>query len=164
MQGFPAFYRRIEKGARMSADGYNGSVQTSVRLLCTDADRFFDQRQYSQALERWLAAWAQIPEPRSAWEGAAGILIAIGDCHLELEQDRKAYEVYCQVLEIPEFRDQQQLRLRLGMVCYELDLLDRAGAEFAEMERLGEGGDAEWREPELDDLLESKFKLWPRLH
>lgn len=148
----------------MSADGYNGSVRTSVRLLCSDADHLFSQRQYSQALERWLAAWSQIPEPRAAWEGAAGILIAIGDCHLELEQDRKAYEVYCQALEIPECRDQQQLRLRLGMVCYELDLLDRAGAEFAEMKRLGEDEDESWREPELDDLLDSKLKLWPRLH
>ena len=148
----------------MSADGFNGSVQTSVRLLCTDADRLFAQRRYSQALERWLAAWAQIPEPRSAWDGAAAILIAIGDCHLELEQDRKAYDAYCQALEIPECRDHQALRLRLGMVCYELDLLDRAGAEFAAMERLGEAQDADWREPELDQLLESKLKLWPRLH
>lgn len=148
----------------MSADGFNNSVQTSIRLLCTDADRFFAQRLYTQALERWQAAWAQVPEPRVQWEGAAGILISMGDCHLELEQDRKAYEAYSLALQIPECRDDQLLHLRLGMVCYELDLLDRAGAEFAEMERLGGCDSGEWQEPEFDHLLESKLRLWPQLH
>ncbi len=148
----------------MPADGYNGSLQTSVRQLCVEADWLFAQRQYAQALERWQAAWSQIPEPRAAWEGAAGILIASGDCHLELEQDRKASEAYCQVLDIPEGRDNQPLRLRLGVVCYELGLLDRAGAEFAAMERLDAERDAQGREPALDGLLESKLRLWPRVH
>lgn len=147
----------------MSADGVDDPVRAGIKLLCRDADRLFAEGAHAHALALWSAAWELVPEPRCAWPGAGEILVALGDCHLQLDQDEKALEAYSVARDVPGYQDQQLLRLRLGMVCYELNLLDRAAEEFHRAEQLHDVRCTAGGDPEFADVVDRKVKLWPTM-
>jgi tetratricopeptide (TPR) repeat protein len=141
----------------MSADGMNDIANIEVRRLCALADASLARHLPREALQHLLAAWNELPQPRLQGQGAADILMAIGDCHLELDNDTEALRYFRQALDTPTGRDDAGLHLRLGMACYEMGLLDGADEEFACVEALlgDAGGEAE--DPHYLKLLSSKL-------
>jgi len=118
-------------------DGFDGAVGAAVRQLCAQAERRFGEGLYASALDRWKAAWEIVPAPRERWPEAAEILISIGDCCLQLDQDQAAYQAYSLALTVPGQGDQPLLRLRLGAVCHALGKRVQAGEGFALLESRG---------------------------
>ena len=57
------------------------AVHRRIQQLCANGDTFASRQTYSEALQQYWAAWDILPEPKTDWEAATWILVAIGDAN-----------------------------------------------------------------------------------
>jgi len=57
------------------------SVYNQIKRFCAVGDQHAAKQSYSEALSSYWAAWDLLPEPKTEWEAATWILVAIGDAN-----------------------------------------------------------------------------------
>src|SRR6185369_15485294 len=57
------------------------SVHDEIKRLCAMGDKHAEARAFSNALTNYWEAWDLLPEPKTDWEAATWILVAIGDAN-----------------------------------------------------------------------------------
>ena len=57
------------------------AVHEEIKRLCAEGDQHAERQSYPDALANYWAAWDLLPEPKTAWEAATWVLVAIGDAN-----------------------------------------------------------------------------------
>ena len=57
------------------------SVYDEIKRLCAVGDEHAERQAYPDALASYWAAWDLLPEPKTEWEAATSILVAIGEAN-----------------------------------------------------------------------------------
>lgn len=95
------------------------ALEDAERLLA-EGDHLADDEQDEEALARFQAAWAMLPQPRDDQEPAVRILAAIADCRFHLGEWEGCREAVQHAFRCGAGLDNPFLRLRLGQALYEL--------------------------------------------
>ncbi|HZH32061.1 MAG TPA: hypothetical protein VEY11_14945 [Pyrinomonadaceae bacterium] len=107
------------------------STHKRIEVLCAEGDALAEKAHYPDALKKYWAAWALLPEPQTDWEAATWILAAVGDANFlggdfVAGRDNLSLAMHC-----PDAIGNPFLHLRLGQCQFELGNLERAGDELA---------------------------------
>lgn len=105
-------------------------VPSRIQALCEEGDSLADLENYPAALERYWAAWALLPEPKTDWEAATWILAAVGDANLFAGDYTAGRDHLSTAMHCPGGIGNPYLHLRLGQCQFELGDLDRAADEL----------------------------------
>ena len=54
-------------------------IHEEIKRLCDVGDEHAGGQAYPEALSHYWAAWDLLPEPKTEWEAATWVLVAIGD-------------------------------------------------------------------------------------
>jgi hypothetical protein len=103
-----------EEGIRVA-----DALEQAERLF-VEGEQFADAEEDAEALARFCASWAALPEPREEQEPAGRILAAIADCHFHLGQWEQCRQAVQHAFRCGEDLSNPFLRLRLGQSLYEL--------------------------------------------
>jgi hypothetical protein len=95
-------------------------IPDTVDRLFAEGEKFADAEEYGEALARFQAAWALLPEPKDDQEPAVQILAAIADGYFYLGEWDKCREAVQHAFRCGAELDNPFLRLRLGQSLYEL--------------------------------------------
>lgn len=115
-------------------------IHRRVATLCAAGDALAESGRHAEAIEEYRSAWEVLPEPRSEWEAATWILVAIGDAEFLRGDFAACRRSMIAALACPGGIENPFVYLRLGESAYELG--DRDGAADALM-RAYMAGDAE---------------------
>jgi tetratricopeptide (TPR) repeat protein len=102
-------------------------LSEEVQRLCAEGDELADQQRYEEALSRYEAAWALLPEPRTDWATAIWILAAIGDAHFHRGDFASGRRALMEAMIRGDGANGNPfLRLRLGQCMYEMGAMKEA--------------------------------------
>lgn len=106
------------------------STHQEIKRLCAVGDASAEEKAYPDALASYWAAWDLLPEPKTRWEAATWILVAIGDANY-LNADYVAGRGNLSTaMRCPGAIGNPFIHLRLGQCQLELGNLDRAADEL----------------------------------
>ena len=131
-------------------------IRQMVDQLCQKGDQFAQIDQHDDALDKYEAAWALLPEPKTQWPAATWILMAAGDVYFE----KRDFEAACGTLEeslnYPDGDQNAFILLRLGQSLFELgDLNAAANALEAALAQQGDSLFAD-EDPKYLDFLKTQ--------
>jgi tetratricopeptide (TPR) repeat protein len=106
-------------------------IQENIRLLSAEGDALAERRDYDGALAKYETAWVLLPEPRTKWEAATWILVAIGDTQFRKRDYQGAVETLQDAMHSPKAIGNPFLHLRLGESLFEMGQRQRAMDELA---------------------------------
>lgn len=106
------------------------SIHEKIKRLCAVGDEHAERQAYPDALGSYWAAWDLLPEPKTDWEAATWILVAIGDANyfggdFAAGRDNLSYAMRC-----PSAIGNPFVHFRLGQCEFELGNQERAADEL----------------------------------
>tara|TARA_B100000678_G_scaffold136165_1_gene113878 strand:- start:41 stop:469 length:429 start_codon:yes stop_codon:yes gene_type:complete len=106
------------------------SVHAQIRDYCAQGDEAAGRGEYQEALDRYNAAFALVPEPRTDWHASTWIMGAIGDAcftggYFTTARTSLEYAMHC-----PDGLGNPFLHLRLGQTLFEQGDCERAADEL----------------------------------
>ncbi|MGV3605982.1 MAG: tetratricopeptide repeat protein [Planctomycetaceae bacterium] len=102
-------------------DELSDEIFTQIESLCDAGNVAMDDGDYEEALNRFLAAWELLPEPRSRWGASTWILSSIADAHFFQDDFAAMRDPLMLAMQEDAARANPFLRLRLGQCLFELD-------------------------------------------
>ncbi len=142
--GEPFQYTRLDPRAGVACDRGNfvaaeddddvpalpvGTFET-VRALCNDGEHLMTAGQFREAFDKFVAAFDLLPEPRTQWNAAGWILVALGENAIRAGSFQAAAGPLVDAMWAPGTIGNPWVHLRLGQVRYELGELDAAADEL----------------------------------
>ncbi|EEF58807.1 hypothetical protein [Pedosphaera parvula] len=114
------------------------SIYGEIKRLCAVGDEHAERQAYPNAVASYWAAWDLLPEPKTEWNAATWILVAIGDANYLGEdyvagRDNLSYAMRC-----PGAIGNPFIHLRLGQCQFEIGNFERAADELMRA-YMGEG-------------------------
>src|SRR5215467_10929416 len=106
------------------------TVHEQIKRFCAEGDRNAKRRAYPDALASYWAAWDLLPEPKTQWEAATWILVAIGDANFLNADYVAGRDNLSTAMHCPGAIGNPFIHLRLGQCQFELGNLDRAAVEL----------------------------------
>ena len=133
-------------------------THTKIQQLCAEGDQQAKAKRYADALKLYWAAWDLLPEPKTDWEAATWILVAIGDANFLGGDFVAGRDNLSQAMHCPDAVGNPFIHLRLGQCQFELQVLDRAADELMRA-YMGAGPDIfKDEDPKYLQFLQSKAK------
>jgi len=106
-------------------------IDERIQELTAEGDALAESAEYSAATQKYWAAWDLLPEPKTEWEAATWLLVAIGDANF-LDRDFQAgRDNLTTAMHCPDAIGNPFLHLRLGQCQLELGNESRAADELA---------------------------------
>jgi tetratricopeptide (TPR) repeat protein len=106
------------------------TVHDKIKSLCSEGDKFAEQRDFPRALELYWSAWDLLPEPKTEWDAATWILAAIGDANFLGGDFGAGRDNLSNVMRCPDAIGNPFLHFRLGQCHFELGDLDKSADEL----------------------------------
>lgn len=106
------------------------SVRNLINSLAESGDRYAEQGEFSEAYEQYCTAWDLIPEPKTDWDAALWLLVALGDTSFSLQEYRTGSQQLLEALCYEEGEVNPFVHLRLGQCLYELGKKEEARKAF----------------------------------
>jgi tetratricopeptide (TPR) repeat protein len=111
-------------------DKLSDDIHEKIEQLSASGDELAEEGRYPEALDKYWAAWDLLPEPKTHWDAALWLLVAIGDANFlggdfEAGRDNLSQAMHC-----PDALGNPFVHLRLGQCQFELGNLDRAADEL----------------------------------
>lgn len=134
------------------------SIHDEIKRLCAAGDAHAERQAYANALASYWAAWDLLPVPKSDWEAATWILVAIGDANClggdyVAGRDNLSNAMHC-----PGGLGNPFIHFRLGQCQFELGNLDRAADELMRA-YMGAGREIfDRHDPKYFQFLQSRAK------
>lgn len=100
--------------------GKSGDPPAGPDDLFEEGEAFADDEEFADALDRFRAAWAALPEPRADQPQAVQILAAISDAQFHLGDWEGCHTAMQQAVRCGASVGNPFVRLRLGQSLYEL--------------------------------------------
>ncbi len=105
-------------------------IHDEIKRLCACGDEHVERQAFSKAIESYQAAWQLLPEPKTNWEAAKWILVAIGDANFLNRDFGAGCECLKEAMHCPDAIGNPFIHLRLGQCQFEVGNLDRAADEL----------------------------------
>ena len=106
-------------------------VHEKITSLSAKGDNLAEKGKYSEALAIYWEAWDLLPEPKTNWDAATWLLVAIGDANFLSEDYVAGKDNLSQAMHCPDAIGNPFIHMRLGQCQLELNNLDRAADELA---------------------------------
>ncbi len=106
------------------------SVHEEIKRLCAIGDERAAARAYSEAIPHYWAAWDLLPEPKTEWDAATWILVAVGDANFLGGDYAAGRDNLSNAMRCPSAMGNPFIHFRLGQCLFELDDLDRSADEL----------------------------------
>ena len=106
-------------------------THNKIEKLCAKGDKLAERQKFSKALNQYWSAWDLLPDPKTQWEAATWILVAVGDANFlsgdfEAGRDNLYSAMHC-----PGAIGNPFIHMRLGQCLFGLGDLDKAAEELA---------------------------------
>lgn len=105
-------------------------IYARVVALSDEGNDFFDADQPTEAMAKWQAALALLPQPRTNWEAATWLYASIGDACLQMNQPQDARDALLDALNCPDGMANPFIHFRLGQATARLSGMDAAVEHF----------------------------------
>lgn len=115
----------------------DSTLHARISRFCELGDNFAEHNNHSQALDLYQYAWNLLPEPKTQWQAATWILVAMGDSHFLRGNHKVARTKLEEALHCPAGSSNPFIHLRLGQVLFELGEQKDAAAMLKEAYQLG---------------------------
>ena len=135
------------------------STHEEIRRLCAEGDALAEKSRYPDAIELYWSAWDLLPEPKTEWDAATWILVAIGDANFQSGDYEAGRDNSSMAMQCPNAIGNPFVHLRLGQCQFELGGLDRAIGELTRA-YIGHGEDI-FKDNDPKYLAFLKTKLLP---
>jgi hypothetical protein len=106
------------------------SVHAEIKRLCAVGDEHAGRRAYPDALASYWAAWDLLPEPKTEWEAATWVLVAIGDANYLGGDFVAGRDNLSNAMRCPGAIGNPFIHFRLGQCQFEVGNHDRAADEL----------------------------------
>jgi len=106
------------------------SVHREIKRLCAVGDEHAGRQAYSEALANYWAAWDLLPEPKTKWEAATWVLVAIGDANFLCKDYIAGCDNLSNAMRCPGAIGNPFIHFRLGQCQFELGNQERAADEL----------------------------------
>ncbi len=107
------------------------NIQKEIELFCERGDRFYQQKEYTLAINLFWEAYDLLPEPKEEWVAGTWILGAIGDSNfLNGDYQSGITNLSVAINYFPHALENPFLHLRLGQCYFELGEVEKATKEF----------------------------------
>ena len=106
------------------------NLEAQILFHCEQGDDRQHEDEFDEALEEFEAAWDLLPEPKTQWELATGILAAMGDVKYLSGDYAGGIEDLGRATLCPGATGNAFIHLRRGQCEFELGNLDRAANEL----------------------------------
>lgn len=97
-----------------------------ITQLSEEGNKLFHSEQFDVALMKFNEALELVPEPKTDWEAATWLYIAIGDTYFLKEDYVKALDSLYDAYNCLDATDNPFINLRLGQCLYELGQFEKA--------------------------------------
>ena len=106
------------------------STFDKIRRLCATGDEQSGRQAYPDALASYWAAWDLLPEPKTEWEAATWILVAIGEANCLGGDFVAGRDNLTNAMRCPGAIGNPFIHFRLGQCQFELGNHERAADEL----------------------------------
>ena len=106
------------------------SVYQDVMVLCKQGDKQVAEGQFEEAKDSYLDALLLLPSNHQEWETATQIYVAVGDAHLHLYNNEKAFKAYYNALQCPNGLGNPYIHFCLEQYYFEEEYWEKAQDEF----------------------------------
>ena len=94
--------------------------------LSEDGEDLFENEDFEEAIAKWNAALALLPEPKGKWEAALWLYTALGDGYRNIGDFDKALAAFNAAYEGVEGSTNPYVLYSIGATLYDLDRKDEA--------------------------------------
>jgi len=101
-------------------------IYEKIIKLCEHGDKFIENDNFHEAIEKYDAALGLIPLPKTEWETSTWVYTALGDAYFLINNYEKAKEYFYNAMNCPDGIGNPLILLRLGESLFECDELDKA--------------------------------------
>jgi len=105
-------------------------VYDQIVVLAETGDEYAEKEEHELAISKYQEALNLLPEPKTDWEAATWLYVALGDALFNLEQFDAALGVYEQALMSPDGTVNPYIWFSLGSAFYELNNMGKAKTHF----------------------------------
>ena len=133
-------------------------IQVQIQALSAEGDRFAEDGPYREALEKFLAAFALLPDPPHQWPACTRLLAAAGDVNFRAGAYELAERALSYVMHCPDASDNAFLHLRLGQTLFELGKREPAAARLVHAYRSAGREIFEADDPKYFEFLKTVMK------
>jgi len=105
-------------------------IYDKITACSAEGDALADDGSYREAIEKYLAALALLPEPKNKWNACTWLLVAIGDANFLSGNFEQSKDAFADAMHCPEAIGNPFIHLRLGQSQFELGNRERAADEL----------------------------------
>ncbi|MDQ0468049.1 tetratricopeptide repeat protein [Labrys wisconsinensis] len=131
----------------------------SIKELCADGDKLFEENKYDEALDKYNDAWVLVPKPKEIWSASTWILAAIGDVCFAAGYSDVALEALTDVMHCPDAIGNPFLHLRRGQVLLDRGEEDEAADELTRAYALEGKEIFDEESPHYFEFLKTRIRL-----
>jgi len=106
------------------------NIYNAIVTLAEEGDNFAGKENLSAAISKYEEALNMLSEPKTDWEAATWLYVALGDALMSQKNFNAALDAYENALMSPEGTDNPYIWFCLGEVFYELDNIGKAKEHF----------------------------------
>jgi len=105
-------------------------IYSRVVALAEDGDKLAENQQFGSATSKYEEALNLLPEPKTDWEAATWLYVALGDALFNQRQYDTALDAYEKALMSPDGTGNPYIWFCLGEVFFEQDNIVKAKTHF----------------------------------
>ena len=105
-------------------------VYDKIVALSEKGDEYADKEQFTSALKQYGEALALLPEPKTDWEAATWLYVAMGDAYYNKQQLAQAMNAYQKAMMSPEGTGNAYIWFCIGQIFYEESNYEKAKTHF----------------------------------
>ena len=107
------------------------AIAQKIAVLSEAGDTLAQEREYREAIGKYVEAMELLPEPMTEWEAATWLLTAIGDANFLSGNFAQARDALSDAMHGPGAIGNPFIHMRLGQAQFELGNMDKAADELA---------------------------------
>lgn len=101
-------------------------VHKKIEELSQEGNILMENNKFDEAIEKFNAAIALVPSPKSEWEASTWLYTAIGDAFFLKKDYKNAKDSFYNALNCPKGLSNPFILLRIGQSLFECKELDKA--------------------------------------
>jgi len=105
-------------------------IYDKITALSEQGDEYAEREQFTSALKLYEEALSLVPEPKTDWEAATWLYVAIGDAWYNKQQFENAMNAYQKALMSPDGNTNPYVWFCIGQVYFEERNLEKAKTHF----------------------------------
>ncbi|GGI28365.1 tetratricopeptide repeat protein [Pedobacter mendelii] len=105
-------------------------IYDKITTLSERGDDYAEKEQFTSAINQYNEALDLLPEPKTDWEAATWLYVALGDALFNKQKLNEAMDAYQKALMSPDGTGNPYIWFSIGQVYFEEDNLDKAKSNF----------------------------------